>query len=170
QGFLRKISARRYSRSWLAQERRGHAMLAPQIGAVTTIEDVIATMRALDQALPDTDGVKWFNFLYLKVTEAVQAGAGAWEDWPFLQRFDVAFATLYFDAFVNWEKDRAQTPHAWRPLFRARYDSGRAPIQFALAGMNAHINHGLAITLYRVAARDGNYPSRGSARFNDFRR
>jgi hypothetical protein len=145
-------------------------MLARQIGTVSTIEDVIGTMRAIDRALPDSDGVKWFNYLYLKVTEAVLADTSVWEDWPFLQRFDVTFAMLYFDAVVNWEQDRAQTPHAWRPLLRARYESRRAPIQFALAGMNAHINHDLAIALDRMAAIDGRYPSRDGARFNDFRK
>jgi Family of unknown function (DUF5995) len=145
-------------------------MLARQIGTVNTIEDVISTMRAIDRALPDSDGVKWFNILYLSVTEAVQVDANVWEDWPFLQSFDVTFATLYFDAIANWELERAKTPHAWRPLLRARYESGRAPIQFALAGMNAHINHDLAIALDRMAALDGRFPSRDGARFNDFRR
>ena len=85
-------------------------MLARLIGTVRTIEDVISTMRAIHETLPDSDGVKWFNFLYLNVTEAVLADTSVWEDWPFLQRFDVTFAILYFDAIVNWEQDRARTP------------------------------------------------------------
>jgi hypothetical protein len=145
-------------------------MLAGLIGTVTTSDDVISTMRAIHDSLPDTDGVKWFNYLYLNVTEAAVADTSMWEDWPFFQRFDVAFATLYFDAIVSWERERGKTPHAWRPLFRARYESGRAPIQFALAGMNAHINHDLAIALDRMAALDGRFPSRQSPRFNDFRK
>jgi hypothetical protein len=28
-------------------------------------------MTSLDARLPDSDGVKWFNFLYLEVTKAV---------------------------------------------------------------------------------------------------
>jgi Family of unknown function (DUF5995) len=31
------------------------------------------------------------------------------------------------------------------PLFDARHDRRTAPLQFALAGMNAHISHDLAI-------------------------
>jgi hypothetical protein len=38
------------------------------IGPVNTIEEVIAAMRTLDSVLPPNDGIKWFNFLYLKVT------------------------------------------------------------------------------------------------------
>src|SRR4030095_4383005 len=115
-------------------------------------------------------GVKWFNFLYLKVTEAVQADALAWQDWPFLQRFDVVFASLYFDAVVNWERDRGLTPHSWRPLLRERGNLKLARIQFALAGMNAHINHDLAVALNRVAEPDGRFPTREGARYSDFRR
>jgi hypothetical protein len=69
---------------------------------------------------------------------------------------------------VNWKQDRKKTPHASRPLFRARYETRRAPIQFARAGMNARINHDLAIALDRVAAIEGRYPPPGGARFNDF--
>src|SRR5678816_2398888 len=116
-------------------------MLAPLIGTVKTVDDVVSAMQAIDRALPDTDGVKWFNLLYLSVTETVRGDMSHWEDWPFLSRFDVTFATLYFDAIVSWEQDRGKTPHAWRPLLKARSAPGRAPIQFALAGMNAHINH-----------------------------
>jgi hypothetical protein len=145
-------------------------MLAPLIGTVKTVDDVVSAMQAIDRALPDTDGVKWFNLLYLSVTETVRGDMNHWEDWPFLSRFDVTFATLYFDAIVSWERDRGKTPHAWRPLFKARNARGRAPIQFALAGMNAHINHDLAIALDRMAAVDGRFPSRDGARFRDFNR
>ena len=38
-----------------------------------TIADVIAALEAIDGLLPDTDGLKWFNWLYLSVTQAVEA-------------------------------------------------------------------------------------------------
>lgn len=145
-------------------------MLGNVIERVSTITDAIAVMRAIDAALPDADGVKWFNYLYLKVTEAVRADAASWEDWAFLERFDVAFARLYFDAVTSWERTPASTPRAWRPLFTARHEPGRSRIQFALAGMNAHINHDLAIALDALATSSGGFPPRTGARFNDFRR
>lgn len=145
-------------------------MLTGLISPVNTIEDVIAAMHTLDSALPANDGVKWFNFLYLKVTEALQANVSAWQDWPFLQRFDVVFANLYFDAILNWEQDHTLTPHAWRPLLRDRHDARLTRIQFALAGMNAHINHDLAVAMDRLAEPDGRFPSRNSARYSDFGR
>ena len=36
-----------------------------------TIADVIACMQAIDALLPANDGLKWFNRLYLMVTEQV---------------------------------------------------------------------------------------------------
>ncbi len=140
------------------------------VGPVKTIEDVIVAMRTLDSVLPMNDGVKWFNFLYLKVTEAVQAEVTGWQDWPFLQRFDVVFAKLYLDAIMKWEQDKTLTPHAWRPLLRARRDARLTRIQFAFAGMNAHINRDLAVALDCMAKPDGRFPSRDGARYGDFRR
>lgn len=144
-------------------------VLTNLIGNVDTIQDVIDTMRAIEAALPEHDGVRWFNLLYRRVTEAVQADA-PWADWPFLQRFDVAFARLYFDAIIAWESDPARTPRAWQPLFRARDDRKLAPVQFALAGMNAHINNDLVIALNRLAATENTYPSRTGVRYQDFQR
>ena len=143
-------------------------MLADLIGEVRTIDDVVATMRAIDRRLPDDDGVKWFNFLYLEVTQAVQADQDGWQDRPFLQQFAVVFARLYFDAAVSWEREPAVTARAWRPLFRARHDRRLARIQCALAGMNAHINHDLPLALARLAEPDRRYPSREGVRYSDF--
>lgn len=145
-------------------------MLTSVIGDVHTITDVVAAMRAIEAALPENDGVRWFNVLYRRVTEAVQADTTFWADWPFLQRFDVAFAKLYFDAIVSWESNPAGAPKAWRPLFQARGDNKLLPLQFALAGMNAHINNDLVIALDRIARSEQQYPSRDGERYRDFQR
>jgi hypothetical protein len=145
-------------------------VLTSLIGNVHTIEDVIAAMRAIEAALPERDGVRWFNLLYRRVTEAVQADAALWADWPFLQQFDVAFAKFYFEAITTWESDPPRTARAWRPLFQARHEEKVAPVQFALAGMNAHINNDLVIALDRLAQSANQYPSREGARYQDFQR
>jgi hypothetical protein len=135
-------------------------VLTSVIGDVHTIEDVVAAMRAIEAALPENDGVRWFNVLYRRVTEALQVEAALWEDWPFLQRFDVAFAKLYFEAIITWESNPDRMPRAWRPLFQARGHDKLMPLQFALAGMNAHINMDLVIALDRIARSEQQYPSR----------
>ena len=144
-------------------------MLADIIGTARTIGEVVAAMRRIDGVLADGDGLKWFNLLYLRVTEVVQAEGAAWQDAEFLERFDVRFAQLYFEAVANWEGDRSLTPHAWRPLLRSRTDVSLLRLQFAFAGMNAHINHDLAVALENLAARDGRFPDQGGPRHRDFR-
>ena len=145
-------------------------MLTSAISDVRTIEDVVAAMCAIEAALPENDGVIWFNVLYRRVTETVQAEAALWEDWPFLQRFDVAFAKLYFDAIITWESNPDRMPRAWRPLFQARGNDRLMPLQFALAGMNAHINNDLVIALDRIARSEQQYSSREGQRYRDFQR
>ncbi len=112
----------------------------------TTVAEVKKRLETFDKQLPDTDGVKWFNKLYLEVTQQVaQAAPTLKQEAPgFLEALDVFFGNRYFDAFDAAEK-RSYPYHAWKPLFKARGNRDIAPIQFALAGMNAHINHDLAI-------------------------
>jgi hypothetical protein len=125
----------------------------------TTVAQVLARLEELDKTLPDTDGVKWFNKLYLEVTQQVaQAAPTLKQDAPgFLEALDVFFGNRYFDAF-----DAAATHHyphhAWKPLFTARHNPNIAPIQFALAGMNAHINHDLAIGVCDTCKSRGEKP------------
>lgn len=140
--------------------------------AVSTIDDVIAVMRELDALLPDGDGLKWFNLLYLKVTEAVRdhSSAGNWADPQWLGRLDVVFAGLYFNAVLDWQRNKGESARAWRPLLDCRHRSDVARIQFALAGMNAHINHDLAIAVVQTGEEQGITPRRGSPQHRDFER
>jgi Family of unknown function (DUF5995) len=60
----------------------------------------------------------------------------------------------------QWRKRCRQYPfHAWKPLFEARFATGIAPVQFALAGMNAHINRDLSIVVCEACAARGTEPS-----------
>jgi hypothetical protein len=135
-----------------------------------TIDDVVRTMTAVDAALPDDDGVKWFNRLYLRVTIAVRgAVAGTtFRDPAFLQLLDVVFARLYFDAAAAGLANADAAPPAWRPLFRQRQQRGLAPLQFALAGMNAHINRDLPSGIVECFAASGGAPDNAGPRHDDF--
>jgi len=42
-----------------------------------SIDDVVAVMTAIDETLPDDDGLKWFNRLYLRVTVSVRNSGSA---------------------------------------------------------------------------------------------
>lgn len=133
------------------------------------IAPVLARLQSVAAELAASDGVARFNHLYLEVTQAVDAGAQteAFEDPAFLQALDVTFAGLYFDA-LDAAAAGSALPRCWAPLFAARSDPHIAPIQFALAGMNAHINHDLALALVSTCAGQGITPDTGSAAHRDF--
>ena len=129
-------------------------------------------MRALDELLPRQDGIACFNRLYLAVTEAVgeQARPGAFADPRFIRWLDVVFANLYLGALSSFLLGRGRVPRAWRVLFEARARPGLAPIQFALAGMNAHINRDLPVALVTTCRDRRLVPLRGSPQYSDFGR
>src|ERR1700704_4329140 len=86
-----------------------------------SIEDVIQIMEKLDAALADNDGLKWFNQLYLKVTQQVQQNPpqDGWKSPIWLARLDVIFATLYFKAIAD-SLSGNPIPSSWQALFEAR--------------------------------------------------
>ena|SRR5688500_1767735 len=135
------------------------------------IEGVVERMLAIEAALPPADGVACFNRLYRAVTEAVQQTTAAdFADARFVRWLDVAFANLYFRALAAFVLGRGRVPHAWLPLFRARSEPGIAPLQFALAGMNAHINRDLPVALIQTCTAREVAPRHGSAQHADFGR
>jgi hypothetical protein len=134
----------------------------------TSIDDVLAIMQGIDTSLPDGDGLKWFNVLYMTVTKSVLAGATslAFEDSAWVGHLDVVFANLYFAAAAA--SVAGGGPAAWRPLFETRSAPGIARIQFALSGMNAHINHDLPLALVQTHRDRGTTPRRQSDHYRDY--
>ena len=115
---------------------------------VVSVAGAIARMEAIATAWPAADGLACFNRMYLDVTQQVNSrlGQGFFADPAFMTQLDVAFANLYFAA-ADTAGTPAAAPLAWRPLAEARAVAGIEPVQFALAGMNAHINHDLPIAM-----------------------
>jgi hypothetical protein len=116
---------------------------------VTSVEDAVARMKAIDAALPAQDGIACFNRMYLEVTLGVgdQLAQGLFDDPGWVSRLDVEFANLYFAAVDSMDGPPSAQPPAWRPLLAARSNVGIEPIQFALAGMNIHISHDLPLAV-----------------------
>lgn len=141
--------------------------------AVTSVAEVLERQKKIDRSLPPSDGVKWFNKLYMEVTQQVASAVpGRHQAAPgFLEALDVAFGNLYFaayDAAGDGALPADYPFHAWKPLFEARFSKGIAPVQFALAGMNAHINHDLAIGICETCAARGTEPSDDSPEHEDY--
>jgi Family of unknown function (DUF5995) len=115
---------------------------------VVSVAEAIARMEAIDASLPAADGIACFNRMYLTVTTEVNSriSEGFFADPAFMAQLDVTFANLYFAA-AGTLGDLAAVPPAWLPLAQRRDMAGIEPIQFALAGMNAHINHDLPLAV-----------------------
>jgi hypothetical protein len=131
---------------------------------VASIDEAIAAMTVIAASLPATDGLACFNRMYLLVTEAIrtQVGAGFYADADFMAGLDVAFANRYFAAVRAYRVEPARAPRSWRVLLDRRSDRDLAPLQFALAGMNAHINFDLAPAVTQTCSERATSPERGS--------
>jgi Family of unknown function (DUF5995) len=136
------------------------------------IAAVIARLRTIEASAPRSDGVVCFARLYREVTEGVRAELTkqGFADSRFLEKLDVHFADLFFSALEAYGRDPAGTPSAWVPLFAQRSQRGVAPLQFALAGMNAHINRDLPVALVTTCHELGLGLSEGSRQHADFER
>jgi len=129
---------------------------------VTSVPGAIARMEAIGAALEAADGLACFNRMYLDVTRQVNSelGQGFFADPAFMTQLDVAFANLYFAA-ADAADTPASVPLAWRPLAEQRATAGIEPVQFALAGMNAHINHDLPIAVVSTCTALATAPEAG---------
>ena len=92
---------------------------------------------------------------------------GGFSDPQWLAQLDVCFARLYFEALRNFLSGR-DTPGCWSALFARRNETSIARVQFALAGINAHINHDLPIALVRACLITGIAPQHDSPQYTDY--
>jgi len=144
-------------------------LLAAVASTPQTIADVVDILQKIDDTCEDGDGLKWFNGLYLQVTEAVQArvNAAGFADSAWIAALDVEFAGFYFAA-VRSALTASPTPDCWQALFDRRNQTAIARIQFALAGVNAHINHDLPQAIVATCKATGVAPAHKSTQYNDY--
>jgi hypothetical protein len=132
--------------------------------AASSVHDLITRLRRIDDELPPSDGAAVFNRMYLTVTETVAAGLDGgtvFVDPAFMEQLDVTFASLWLEAY---DADTREVPRAWAALFERRSDRAVLPIQFALAGMNSHIEHDLVVAVIRTCRELGTSPEHQQVR------
>jgi hypothetical protein len=134
-----------------------------------SIQGVLQLLQTIDNTCVDGDGLKWFNWLYLQVTQAVEnrVAAGGFNDPAWLSELDVQFAKLYFNALYA-ALTGAPCPGCWEAMFSCRSQNRVARIQFALAGMNAHINHDLPLAVVAACKATNTEPQHGTAQYDDY--
>jgi hypothetical protein len=145
------------------------ALLAAVQAAPQSIPDVLQTLRSIDNICVEADGLKWFNWLYLQVTQAVETrvAAGGFTDPAWLAELDIQFARLYLSALRSSLSGQA-APACWQVLFNNRNQAATARIQFALAGINAHINRDLPQAIAATCQVTGATPDRGATHYRDY--
>src|SRR5216684_5868105 len=144
------------------------ALLAAVQADPQTIPDVLQSLHCIDTTCVDGDGLKWFNWLYLQVTQAVEArvATGGFTDPAWLAQLDIQFARLYLFALKSSLSGQAASS-CWQVLLNCRNQAAIARIQFALAGINAHINHDLAQAIVSTCQVTGTTPDHGGTHYND---
>jgi hypothetical protein len=145
------------------------ALLAAVRTPPQSIADVLQTMQVIENTCIDGDGLKWFNWLYFEVTQAVETriASGGFSDPAWLAELDVQFARLYFGALEAALSGQA-CADCWQALFACRGRTAVARIQFALAGINAHINHDLPEAIAATCQGTASVPKHSTAHYDDY--
>ncbi len=131
----------------------------------TTVDGVLDRLRTIQRTQPSRDGVAVFNGMYLDVTERVAAAIDAddFTNAAFMVELDVRFANRWLLAYDAAAAGR-EPPSAWKPLFEERVTLGVLPIQYALAGMNAHIEHDLPLAVVETCQARSTHPGSQAVR------
>ena len=138
---------------------------------VTTVDEAVERMEQITAYIethalyPNLDGLNCFNYLYTVITKRIREGiaTGFFEDRLFLTQLDVEFANRYFDA-LRAAAVNSNVPRVWRSLLDKRSNRRIEPIQFAIAGVNAHINYDLAVAVVETCTALRTEPNSGTQR------
>ncbi|WP_224391280.1 DUF5995 family protein [Pseudonocardia sp. ICBG1293] len=120
-----------------------------------TIDGVVAHLERLQEALEceygPADGVAAFNRLYLRITRGIrdQLDDDLFADRDFLVRLDVEFARRYLRA-LHADVTGGSPPRSWGVLFDRRDHPRISPVEYAVVGVNAHVNFDLAPAVVRT--------------------
>jgi hypothetical protein len=175
------VTTRRQPAVALTPERRGSTQRLAELAGdrpAESIDEVVERLAAIrDHAartslLGEGDGIAAFSTLYHIITRRIGdlERDGDFRAPGFLVRLDIEFAERYFQALRSYAEDIASAPRVWRVLFDNRSDPHVAPVNFAVAGVNAHINFDLACALvatWRHVEPDGD--GEDGAQFHDYR-
>jgi Family of unknown function (DUF5995) len=116
---------------------------------VITCLDAIQSQAVAADSQGPRDGLASFNYLYRSITGDVQEklNAGLFRDKEFVITLDVEFAKRYLHAIALYQAAPKSAPRSWQVLLDRRANPDIAPLQFAVAGVNAHVNFDLPFAL-----------------------
>lgn len=120
-----------------------------------TIATTAGELRSI--ALAGTDARAYFAAMYARVTGRIAAAidTGRFADG---ERMD-AFATTFASYYLVCARDEVPSPRCWQASWDAASDGGLLITQHLLLGINAHVNHDLALAVVETAGSDGDLAS-----------
>ena len=134
---------------------------------------VLARLDHIQELFSENDGIARFNYVYRQTTRNMKAAieGGRFANADFMERFTIQFADHYFRAFDAYAGGRDnEVPRAWRPLFLLHTQvTGYDPVQFVIAGMDAHIGRDLPVVLSELFNDDDAYPRKESDTYLDYK-
>lgn len=138
-------------RGWMPLQDAMADVLCKPTGGIGDVIAKLADLQKITDELPPSPAANRlaaFNSLYLTITRRVDGALVTGVNSPqFLELLDVEFAKLYFHALDRWNNDDEDTPDVWEVLFKRAGDTDMSLLAAAMLGVNAHINHDLALAL-----------------------
>jgi hypothetical protein len=119
---------------------------------MNTLEEVLNKLsEIIETSINNNDPIGIFTYVYWRTTVEIKKAIteGQFEDNNRMEAFDVKFATLFIDAYTNYN-NQEPISDSWKIAM----ESGKTNtvIQNVLLGMNAHINLDLSITADHIMA------------------
>ncbi|GAA2581898.1 hypothetical protein GCM10010435_69300 [Winogradskya consettensis] len=149
-------------RGWGEAKREMAELCAVPPATIAEVLEMLTRAQRIMDLLPPpaANRIASFNSLYFTITDRVGAALTGPDvvDPEFLELLDVEFAKRYFDALRLWGEEDHSTPDAWEVLFRRAQDEKISRLAAAILGVNAHINHDLALALVATWERLGTPP------------
>lgn len=120
-----------------------------------SVSEVIEAFKWLENHFfyhNDLRGV--FTTAYLHITQSIGAAIeeNSFQNNSWSRDYLISFANLYRIAILNYEQGKTdQVPKSWRLAFDLAENDDGYIVQHLLLGINAHINHDLALALHQIS-------------------
>ncbi len=123
--------------------------------AYVSVEDALTRLSLLEEALLEIgDRRVIFVSVYVRMTGGIKEHieANFFLDREWMTDLTVIFANFYRQALLDFECGRLdQVPQAWQLAFASARRGDAGVLQEAALGINAHINHDLALAIYQAS-------------------
>jgi hypothetical protein len=120
-----------------------------------TVEDVVYALGCFEKWCVENSDLRGvFATAYLQITIAISSEikGGSFNDNRWSSSYLISFANLYREAVLNYENSKwDQVPKSWKIVFDLAKNQEGFIIQHLMLGINAHINHDLALALNNVS-------------------